>query len=414
MIKQYFKQAFFLLKENKLLSFISIAGTAMTIAMIMVTVILFRLKNGDYKPEVNRSRTLYVQFAENFEKGTDKIMGMNFELSLSFIRESLYPLKDVEAVTAMSVGIEPLSSPEVQDRVSGRIKYTDTDFWKFFDFTFLEGGAFSETDFASGIKSAVICEEVARKLFHTTQAVGKTIHIAGVPFQVCGVMTNISGRSGKAGADVYVPYTTLNNWREQDMFGNYTAMILASSPADFDRIHQQVQVALERYNNNQPYADLGLRGQPYTHFQQLFFKWDDQMPHVSENVIEYVVTLLVLLLVPAVNLSGLTLSRMQKRMEEIGIRKSFGATRRQLTVQVLTENLLLTLIGGLLGVLFSYGALFLMKDWLLNNDKYLTFDMLVSPSIFLLAFLFCLVLNLLSAGIPAWNTSRKNIVDALH
>ncbi len=59
MIKQYFKQAIRLLTENKLLSVISILGTALAICMIMVIVILYVVNTAGFKPEVNRGRSYY-------------------------------------------------------------------------------------------------------------------------------------------------------------------------------------------------------------------------------------------------------------------------------------------------------------------------------------------------------------------
>lgn len=76
-------------------------------------------------------------------------------------------------------------------------------------------------------------------------------------------------------------------------------------------------------------------------------------PNVRELVMKYVIIVLVLLLIPAINMSGITQSRMRKRMAEIGVRKAFGATRSELLTQVLYENLLQTLLGGVLG-LFSH------------------------------------------------------------
>ena len=114
--------------------------------------------------------------------------------------------------------------------------------------------------------------------------------------------------------------------------------------------------------------------------------------------------------------------RMRKRMSEIGVRKAFGATANVLLRQVFYENLLLTLIAGAVGMLFSYACTFLLNDFLFSNSENraqigetsLSADMLFSPWIFLAAFIFCLLLNLLSACIPAWRASRMNITDALN
>lgn len=136
--------------------------------------------------------------------------------------------------------------------------------------------------------------------------------------------------------------------------------------------------------------------------------------------------LLVLLIVPALNLSGMIASRMDSRRNEIGIRKSFGARRGRLLSQVLWENLLLTVIGGVLGLVIAWIFIYGGADWIINNisgnelDPKLnvnlsrvTPDMLFAPAVFGCAFLFCVVLNIISALIPAWQALRKPIANSL-
>ena len=123
-----------------------------------------------------------------------------------------------------------------------------------------------------------------------------------------------------------------------------------------------------------------------------------------------------MLLVPALNLSGFSLSRIRKRMAEIGIRKAFGAKRHVILAQVLYENLITTLIGGIAGLGLSYGAIFVMRKWLFDmpSDGSLPLNALVSGYTFAAVFAVCLVLNLISAGVPAYRASRMNIVDSLN
>ena len=135
--------------------------------------------------------------------------------------------------------------------------------------------------------------------------------------------------------------------------------------------------------------------------------------------------LLLFLLVPALNISGLNASHIQDRMEEIGIRKAFGAPRGTLFMQIFVENLLLMFPGSLAGLLFSYGLVSLYKNILLANSYQflmagdaetitLSVGMLLNWQVFLSAIVVCLVLNLLSSLIPVWNAIRSDIVNALN
>jgi putative ABC transport system permease protein len=124
--------------------------------------------------------------------------------------------------------------------------------------------------------------------------------------------------------------------------------------------------------------------------------------------------LLLFLLVPALNLSGMNASRIQERVGELGIRKAFGATTGTLLCQVLYENGLTTLIGGVVGFGLSLLFFSLGKGFLLESaDTSLSGEMLFQPMAFGAALLFCLLLNLLSAGIPALRIARQKIVTAL-
>ena len=117
--------------------------------------------------------------------------------------------------------------------------------------------------------------------------------------------------------------------------------------------------------------------------------------------------------------------QMEGRLPEMGIYKAFGATRSRLLKQVLGENLVLTLLGGLIGLLLSWGILVLGRSWVFDffspgfylgsdTDVLINADMLFSPWVFLFALLVCIVLNVASALIPAWTALRTEIVYSLN
>ncbi len=123
------------------------------------------------------------------------------------------------------------------------------------------------------------------------------------------------------------------------------------------------------------------------------------------------------------NLSGMIAGRMEMRQPELGLRKSFGATRIQLLNQILCENLLLTLIGGFIALVITWGFIAGMADWIFGSmlsfyrvsatGANITADMLFSPGAFVIMFLICMLLNVMSALIPAWNSLRRPIIKSL-
>ena len=117
---------------------------------------------------------------------------------------------------------------------------------------------------------------------------------------------------------------------------------------------------------------------------------------------------------------------MSMRSLELGVRKSFGATRGKLLRQVMWENLFLTLMGGVVGFILSWVFIYCCKDWLFmvirpelgemseTSNVKLTIEMIFSPIVFLFSFLACVVLNVMSAYIPARNALRHPIVESLN
>ena len=145
--------------------------------------------------------------------------------------------------------------------------------------------------------------------------------------------------------------------------------------------------------------------------------------NVKETMRPFLYFLLALLFIPALNLGGIIASRMDSRIGELGIRKAYGASNFWLLRQVLNENLFFTSLGSIFGLLFSYVFIWLSSDWILtilditvDTDMpapEFTAGMLLNPAVFGVAVLFCLVLNLISALIPALLALRKNIVEQL-
>lgn len=428
MIKQYIKQAWFLLRENKLLSCISIVGTAMAICMIMCVVLVYEVKTANYEPEVNRDRTLSVEFA--CATGI-KDNGVNSGglLSLRVLKDCFYPLTSAEAVTALTP-CEPklVSSPGGAVDIKGFVSFTDDAFWKVFEFKFLSGIPYNEADFNSGIKKAVISRSLARTVFGTEEVVGRTVRLSFDDYTVCGVVADVPVLAEAAYAQAWVPYTTVPSYersRVDGLLSMYRCYILAPSPDEVEAVREECLSNISKMNSTQKEMYLQLFGGPDTQVMRFIrnsFGSHWYTPNVADAIIIYSILIFILLSVPAINLSGITLSRMRKRMGEIGVRRAFGAERSTLLWQVLSENLVVTLIGGFVGLIFSYLAIIGLREWLLSSlqstilgmNTDVNSQMVLQPSVFVLAFVFCLLMNLLSAGIPAYRVSRANIVNALN
>lgn len=427
MIKLYFKQAFHLLGENKLLSSISIIGTALAIAMIMVIVITLRATIAPFAPETHRDRTLIFRYA-GLQNKENINWQSNGSVSYQTAKACFKGMATPEAVSITADFRETmLAARPAGEMVSCSVLQTDDAFWKVFEFTFLSGYPYDNADFDAGATKAVVSEDIARQLFGTSAVVGKTFLLNHSAYIICGVVRPVSKLAQYAYAQVWIPLSSTSAitgaWGGDKIMGMTSVFILAKSVDDFPTIRQEVERSRTAFLEGHPKYDLLFRGQPDTYFVAAQRHSSNNPPADKEAIRQYILTLTVLLLVPAINLSGLTLSRMRKRLSEIGVRKAFGAPRRELMVQVLSENMLYSLLGGILGLIISYAAVLLLGGMLFSvdfvadgvNDLHtMCVDLLFDPSVFVLAFLACFLLNLLSAAIPAWRVTRTNIVDAIN
>jgi len=397
------------MRENPLVSVISILGTALSIAMILVVVLTFQISNSGYPPESNRGRMLYVfgifATSSNYAHGG--------QMSYEVVKECFYSLQTPEAVTAITNEKLPISLPAKRVFKEYNVKYTDDSFWRVFDFSFLQGKPFTKADFQSGIPCAVITSNFAAQLFGDVEALGKTIIINDISYTITGIVKPVSEKAQEAYADVWVPYTSYPNMTKtisllEGIPGNFKTILLAHKSSDFKAIKDELEQKRVQYNKGKRDAQLDFRGNPISRLE--ITTGSDGFNNVSMKgyFLQTGFLLLFMLLVPALNLIGFILSSVEKRKEEVGVRKAFGARGITIFRQILYENLLTTFIGGIVGLLLS---LLILK---LSSKFLLTAGMMIRPGLFVSALFFVLLLNLFSASIPAMRIARQQIVNALN
>lgn len=417
MIRLYLKQAWHLLKENRLVSGLSIAGTALSVAAVMQIILIHQVNYGSYAPEVNRFRCLYVNSTRAVENNSTNNGGMNSKV----VKECFYKLTVPEAVTAYASISASLNLPDRRQFNKYTVKVTDMGFWQVFRFSFLSGAPFSEGDFESGLSRAVISRKVAHELFGTVEVVGRNFRIGSQEYTVCGVVKEVTEAADRAYADVWLPYTSLEGLESENATayagctGRFEVIMLARSSGDFEDIRAELKKTLAAFNASLPEGtEVSFIHSPFSQWEQVMGATGFQEADVAEWVKNSGGLIAFLLLLPALNIIGITLTQFRKRRPEIGVRKAFGAHSRSLVWQVLCENLLVSCIGGVVGLAFSFVILSVCKSFLVSATTELTAGMLLNPFTVLSAFFFTLLLNLLSAGIPAWRAAHTPIVHALH
>ena len=434
MLKTYFKQALALFRQNRLFSTLYIAGTGLAIAMTVVMAVVYYVKLAPVYPEVNRANTLYLTSASFQSERQATQSGLSFQA----LQEWMYPLKNVVEVSAViDYGMETpayIQPADLSGDFSVALKLVDPAFFRIYSFRFLEGNPFTDSDLASGIHTAVISDYLARRLFGTAEnVVGRSFSLDYVNYRVCGVVRSASYLTPQSYAQVYLPYSVAEDYKipatgQFPYCGNFSVTFLVKDEAQADALRAEIGDLTRRLNlQNKDQWQLELWKQPTSHWLSVFQSYPSDASFSPWKTAGYlIVVVLVLLLVPALNLSGLIASRMESRLPEMGVRKSFGAGRSVLLSQVMWENFFLTLAGGLLGLILAWITVYLGREWIFvlldqwpeavpqGVDAYVSGEMLFAPAVFVIAFLLCLLLNLLSALLPAWMSLRKPIVYSLY
>lgn len=417
-MKQYFKQAIASIRENPLVSFLTVLGTALSVAMMMVLVLVYQVRTASFSPVSERNRLLYLELIEGLnEKGHGYFGGG--PLGLRVVRECFYPMTTPEQITAVSSGTtsKRTSVPGVKTVRECDVRLVDASFWKVFDFRFIDGTPFSEESFNSAIPVAVISDRVAREFFGSTEVAGQTIQLDFVDYKIQGIVASVSKAVDEAYGEIWIPYTVNKNLMTGDFTegigGQLHVYFLAKSTRDFDKIRQEAQSRVENFNSGQAEYKANIWKQPITSTQQMFYFVQQDRPH--GNLTGMAMLAALFLLLPIFNLLGIMISQIQKRRPEVGLRKAFGATIPTIVNQILAENFVITLIGGVAGLCLSILFFYIAKDGLLErSDVTLRLNMILKPAFFLITLGVCMLINLLSTALPAWRTARLEVHESLN
>lgn len=445
---KHIKQALAMMREEKLFSAIHIAGTALAIAFTMVMAVVYYIKLAPIYPEVNRARTLYFEgirvVAENGGQGQmqfgQKALEEWFEAS---------PNIEYSAPTTLACGTGKLLRESQQPVALGNGEFieavrnkTNADFFKIYEYEFLEGRAFTKQEVEALDMVCVIGDGFAERLFGKgIEAVGKTVSLENsYELRVVGVFRQGSLLAPDSYADLFMPYT-LDHFIYSDSpyVGNFSIVATVKDAKHLKALRKELGELEERLTINQverlggvlyfgegvkTKVDLTSNLESHAMHALRTSNRKDSFTNVSNRqlIMHFAGLLFVLLFVPALNLCGIVAGRMERRTAEMAVRKAFGARRSTLLNQVVSENLVLTSIGGLIGLALSWLSIYNFRTELLgmffdnttlSSAPIVTGEMLFAPLLFVGCFAAILVLNVLSALLPAWLSLRKPIVESM-
>jgi putative ABC transport system permease protein len=278
-------------------------------------------------------------------------------------------------------------------------KYPDVRKWE------IESGTyFDETAVRSAAKVCVLGADVKKNLFEDADPIGQTIRIKKVPFIVIGTLKS-KGQSGGFGSrddQICVPYTTCMKRLQNAQFLSSVDVSAASSTLTTQAKLQITDLLRDRHRIA-PGSDDDFQVQ--------------DMAEIAAGAADAtnVLTLLlgsiasISLLVGGIGIMNIMLVSVTERIREIGIRMSIGAREKDILVQFLAEALVLSLVGGLLGIAMGVGVSKLLK----YIPLFATIKTVVSIHWVVLAFAISGSIGVFFGFYPARKASKLDPIEAL-
>lgn len=276
-----------------------------------------------------------------------------------------------------------------------------TNYLNIRDWPLASGSFFTDRDMLARAKVAVLGQTVVNQLFPNQDPIGQMIRIRNVPFTVIGVLTS-KGQSGM-GTDnddvIFAPATTV---LDRLVGGRYISYIQASavSTDEINQAQQQLTAIMRQAHHLKPGDD-----NDFTVRNQADIT---AMATATASVLTILLGSVagVSLIVGGIGIMNIMLVSVTERTREIGIRLSIGARTSDILVQFLTEALVLSLAGGLIGLLLSMGITYIL-------NTYTSQAAIIKPEIVFLAFGFAGIIGVFFGFYPARKAANLNPIDAL-
>ena len=390
------------LARNKLRSSLTMLGIIIGVGAViaMVSVGQGAQKQAEDQIAAMGSNMLFVSAGTVNRGGTR----MGYGATKTLLYEDMQAiLRECPAVKSAAPGSQ--SSSQVvfgNDNWATQINGTEPQYFEIRTWPFAEGSSFSQDDVAMAANVAVIGETVRKNLFGATDPIGQTIRISNLPFRVVGVLMP-KGTSAAMGQDqddiILVPITTLQKKITGQNWLRWIMVSATSREASYTAQQQITALLRDRHRIRSGQDD------------DFFVRNLADMADLADQQAKLFTILLasiasISLLVGGIGIMNIMLVSVTERTREIGIRMAIGATEGDVQQQFLIEAVVLSLLGGAIGIFLGMTTSYLITQTL-------GWPVLVSPTAIVTAVLFSMAVGIFFGFYPARKAARLDPIEAL-
>jgi putative ABC transport system permease protein len=271
-----------------------------------------------------------------------------------------------------------------------------------------KGQIFNDNEVSRNLRLAVIGPTVVENLFGQNDPIGQMIKVKGINFKVIGV-TKSKGNQGWMNSDdrVFIPYTTA---MKQLLGVDHLREINVQVKDDYDMkdVQDKITALMRKRHKVQEGAPDDVNIINMSEIQEGAAKNMQMFQYLLGGIA------LISLLVGGIGIMNIMLVTVTERTREIGIRKAIGAKDRNILLQFLAESVIISGVGGLLGVSLGFGGAFILgKIPSPTTPNTPMFTTTVETWGVLMALSFSAVVGIFFGLYPAWRASLLDPVDAL-
>ena len=401
MYKESFLMAWASLVANKLRSLLTMLGIIIGVAAVIALVSIGNGVKQDIEDSISSlgSNLLVVMPGAPRTPGVRPSQGSMKSLKISDY-EAIAKLEGVKAASPMTNGsyVVIYQNKNWTTSVAGvNANFQDVNNW-----TMTSGRFFSDKNVQNRERVAVVGQTVVKNLFADEDPVGKEIRVKNIPFRVIGVLK--SKGNGTMGNDqddtVLIPYTTS---MERVEGIDYLRMVYVVSKDDegIDRLQADIENLLRVRHN---IKDTNLDDFNIQNMKSI-------METVAQTTGTFTLFLgavaAISLVVGGIGIMNIMLVSVTERTREIGVRKALGATYSVIVTQFLIEAVVISLMGGFIGIAFGIGASKVI-------GMVSGMSTVVSVPTIIMSFAFSMAIGLIFGIYPARKAAKLNPIDALH